>query len=94
MTTEYGQATNTCGAPNPNSQDTNYITWDPFVVEIVGTLPNAANRRRLQGQSEVDMTTDDAGRTMGIEVYGSASEVDGRPIPFKVKRTWDLRRLP
>jgi len=94
-TTEYGSATNTCGAPNPGpTQDSNRITWDPFVIEIAGTLPNPANRRHLQGQSEIDLTTQETDRTMGIEAYGAASEVDGRSIPFKLKRTWDLRRLP
>ena len=93
-TTEYGSATNTCGAPNPSSQDTHRITWDPFVIEIFGTLPNPGNRRHLQGQSDIDITSQEIDRTMAIEAYGAPSEVDGRSIPFKVKRAWDLRRLP
>jgi hypothetical protein len=94
-TTEWGQGTNTCGAPNPSpTQDSNTITWDPFVIEITGILLDPRNRRELKGSQDFTIVSAQSDRTMAIEAYGAPSEVDGRSIPFNVKQSWDLRRRP
>jgi hypothetical protein len=94
-TTDYGRAENTCGTANPEpTQDTNTITWKPFLIDIVGTLSNPHDRRQLKDSRDIEITTNDTDRSMGIEVYGSASEIDGTSIPFRIKRSWDLRRIP
>lgn len=78
-------------SPPPSSMT---LTHKPVVFEIVGTLPVSGNRRELKGSSVVTMTSSNSDRSVGIEQYGDPSRLDGTDIPFKVKTTWDLKRLP
>lgn len=85
---------NDCGVNLPTfPASTETFDWPEWIFEIVGKLSDPKNRRRIAGQSTIDVDSS-YNPSFGLAYHAAVSGLDGKPFKFRITMTWDLSRVP